>query len=107
MEEEIIWDQIVEKINSARVRERIRLEVLLALTEALIIAQQIETAVSKDKAMCKGAMDDAVTFKGPHQHGKLKKGNYKPLLTSQTGPLHRLQKENYTLEKFVREANRK
>lgn len=85
MEEEMIQDQIVEKTNSTRIRERLVLEVPLTLTKALMIARQIETAVTEAKAMCKGAIDvHAVHVKGPQQHGKFKKGKYKPHSASQT-----------------------
>lgn len=77
----------MEKTNSTRIRERLLLEVPLTLTKALMRARQIETAVMEAKAMCKGAIDDAVYavhVKGPQQHGMFKKGKYKPHSASQT-----------------------
>lgn len=52
------------------------------------MARQIETAMTEAKAMCKGAIDDAVHavhVKGPQQHGKFKKGKYKPHSASHKG----------------------
>ncbi|KAF7649553.1 hypothetical protein LDENG_00139450 [Lucifuga dentata] len=80
MEEEMIWDQLTEKTNSPRIRERLLLEVPLTLTKAMMIARQIETAVVGAKAMCTGAVDSTVhtvQSKGPQQHGKFKKGQHK------------------------------
>lgn len=51
MEDEIIRNQLVEKINSARIRERLLLEVSLDLKKAVTVARQIETATAEAKAM--------------------------------------------------------
>lgn len=86
MEEEI-RDQVVEKTNSVRIRERLLLEVPLTLTKALAIARQIETALSEAKAMCKGAAESdvhAVQLKGPQQPGRFKKEKGKPHSPCQT-----------------------
>ncbi|KAJ8364836.1 hypothetical protein SKAU_G00136670 [Synaphobranchus kaupii] len=77
MEEEMIRDQLVEKTNSARIRERLLMEVPLTLSKATTIARQIETAVTEAKAMCKGAADSAVHAvheQGPQQYSKFTRG---------------------------------
>ncbi|XP_041950977.1 uncharacterized protein LOC121711429 [Alosa sapidissima] len=81
MEEEMLRDQIVEKTNSTRIRERLLLEVPLTLSKALTIARQIETAVTEAKAMCTESTDGpvhAVQVEGSQQHGKFRKGKSQP-----------------------------
>ncbi|KAF7652085.1 hypothetical protein LDENG_00102040 [Lucifuga dentata] len=56
----MIQDQLIEKTNSLRIRERLLLEVPLTLTKAMTMARQIEPAVAEAKAMCTGAMDSTV-----------------------------------------------
>jgi len=56
----MIRDQIVERNNSAYIRERLLLEIPLTLSKALAIAHQIEIAVSEAKAMCNRVTDSAV-----------------------------------------------
>ncbi|RXN28336.1 hypothetical protein ROHU_000819 [Labeo rohita] len=51
MENEMIRNQLVEKTNSARIRERLLLEVPLDLKKAVTIARHIETATVEAKAM--------------------------------------------------------
>uniref|UniRef100_A0A8C1RTY5 Uncharacterized protein n=1 Tax=Cyprinus carpio TaxID=7962 RepID=A0A8C1RTY5_CYPCA len=51
MEDEMIRDQLVEKTNSSRIRERLLLEVPLDLKKAVTVARQIETATAEAKAM--------------------------------------------------------
>lgn len=51
MEDEMIRNQPVEKTNSARIRERLLLEVPLDLKKAVTVARQIETATAEAKAM--------------------------------------------------------
>ncbi len=51
MEDEMIRDQLVEKTNSARIRERLLLEVPLDIKKAVTVARQIETATAEAKAM--------------------------------------------------------
>ncbi|KAJ8375109.1 hypothetical protein SKAU_G00056890 [Synaphobranchus kaupii] len=87
MEEEMIRDQLVEKTNSARIRERLLMEVPLTLSKATTIARQIETAVTEAKAMCKGAADStvhAVHEQGPQQYSKFTRGKSKPHSPAQT-----------------------
>lgn len=86
MEEEMIRDQLVEKTNSSRIRERLLLEVPLTLPKAMTLARQIETVVAEAKAMSGGADGTvhAVQWNGPRQHGKFNGGNRRPQPPSQT-----------------------
>lgn len=87
MEEEMIRDQIMEKAKSARIRERLLLEILLTLTKALAIARQIETAVAEAKAMCSEPTEGSVQviYQKPQQSRKPMTGKYTPSLPSPTG----------------------
>ena len=82
----MIRDQVVEKTNSACIRERLLLEVPLTLSKAVVIARQIETAVSEAKAICKGATDSDVhaVHQAPQQHRKFKNDENKTYSPSQT-----------------------
>ena len=67
--DDMIRDQLVEKTNSSRIRERLLLETGLTLQKAVTLASQIETVLAEAKAMAK--KDDGVvgavhgtTFRG-------------------------------------------
>lgn len=88
MEEEMIRDQLVEKTNSARIRERLLLEIPLTLTKAMQIAGQIETAVSEARAMHHGPQDsavEAVQSTRPRQN-RFQRGRNTPPQPSPTAP---------------------
>ena len=67
--DDMIRDQLVEKTNSSRIRERLLLETGLTLQKAVTLASQIETVLAEAKAMAKkddgvvGAVHDT-TFRG-------------------------------------------
>lgn len=71
MEEEMIRNQLVEKTNSNRIRERLLLEVDLTLKKAVTIASQIETAVAEANVMSKLADGTVqVIQQSHHQHNR-------------------------------------
>lgn len=67
MEDEMICDQLIEKTNSTRIRERLLLEVPLDLKKAVTVARQIEIATAEAKAMM-ASSDNSV--KAVQQHNR-------------------------------------
>lgn len=60
MEDDMIRDQLVEKTNSARIRERLLLEDELKLKKAITIACQVESVVADAKAINNKKVDAEV-----------------------------------------------
>ncbi len=54
-EEEMLLDQIVEKVHSSRIRERLLLEADLTLDKAIQIANQLESAMANASEFAKPA----------------------------------------------------
>ncbi len=70
----MIRDQLVEKTNSARIRERLLLEVPLDLKKAVTVARQIETATAEAKAMI-ASSDNSV--QAVQQHNRFRRSKSK------------------------------
>lgn len=58
--DDMIRDQLVEKTNSTRIRERLLLENELTLQKAITLASQIETVLAEAQAMTKKGTDAVV-----------------------------------------------
>ncbi len=70
----MIHDQLVEKTNSSRIRERLLLEVQLDLRKAVTVTQHIETATAEAKTMITSS-DTSV--QAVQQHNRFQRSNSK------------------------------
>ena len=77
MNDEFIRDQLIEKTNSERIRERLLTEPSLTLQSALVIARQLESAVRDARSLDSRSSVCAVGYsKSKHSHKNTRKKNF-------------------------------